>query len=653
MLAEAINESHRKITLSVESPVQLLLIKPAGYVDARNIAWFHPTLIDRVMTFKLFVRNSKFIDKHGGLYVFTLEDQYGTNLSLLVNSDLELCQKLHESLEDGTSVLINARLELWNDTPTLKNARWVPEDWLGGIYPIYGSIRGKIGGQDIQDEVLKLARQAISSSTAHEELVDDLRNLLSLDTESLNSLLSSYEFVSLSDFVSGLYCFTDGSKYRRALRCAALLNCIDYIASESSVNDATLQARIQIAKPTLTQVNEDFIRAGYTLTGDQQLAIQTLAESFTTNTKSVLLSGDVGTGKALVIAGAALATSRSDGITAIMLPNEGLALQIRNLLKLIDPSADCDLVTSNQKPDVHATPSIMIGTSALVNYATANQIVFDLLVVDEEQKFGQAIKDALVKDCTVFTSSTATCIPRTMQLTTLRNTKVAKLNQRHVKRQVSTRLLEQSQSAVATSAIRSAIESKQKVLIVLPVSKGNSNQYLNALSVEENLKRWDAFIPGRVTAYHGAQTPEERQMSLDGIAEDKFDIIIATSAAETGLNIANLTYCLVLEPKRFGLTQLHQIRGRLGRQGEASQFHMLPITNHSEERLETLRILESVDDGFEIAEHDLELRGFGGLGGKSRSQSGHVKHIITNYKITPGILMKAVTHFDTLVGNVK
>ncbi|HEX2602325.1 MAG TPA: ATP-dependent DNA helicase RecG [Gemmatimonadaceae bacterium] len=369
----------------------------------------------------------------------------------------------------------------------------------------------------------------------------------------------------------------------------------------------------------------------FTLTDAQTTAIREIVADMTSGRRMHrLLQGDVGSGKTIVALFAALLAMENGYQAAIMAPTELLAEQhARTFTSLLEPlGVEPVLVTGSlaararkeaaaklSSPD----PVLVVGTHALVQDAA----VFGRLgfvTIDEQHRFGveqRAAISAKGESPDVLLMS-ATPIPRSLALTVYGDLDVSTLDERPAGRQpVTTVLRPESARERVLDFVARETEKGRQAYVVYPVIEESEKTDLKAATTMYELLSAGPFAGRVVALIHGRVASEEREKIMRAFRDGKIDVLVSTTVIEVGIDVPNATVMLVEHPERFGLSQLHQLRGRVGRGAEAS--YCILLGNFGEEAAERLRVFVETDDGFEIARADLRLRGMGNLFGQEQS----------------------------------
>ena len=390
----------------------------------------------------------------------------------------------------------------------------------------------------------------------------------------------------------------------------------------------------------------------FELTEDQRVAWREIAADLgRPRPMQRLLVGDVGTGKTVLAVLASIVAHASSGVTAVLAPTEILAEQhARTFRSIVGPlGLRVALVTGSTSPaDRRALDAelargqvpIVIGTHALLSESLVLREV-RLVVIDEQHRFGVAQRQLLDRkgDHPHVLVMTATPIPRTLALTVYGELDHSELRRRppgHAG--VETRVLPGTAGREALSELRRTLERGEQAYVVYPlVSESEKQDLKDATRGYERLKR---ALPGvSIALLHGRLEPRDRHRRMAAFVAGEVAILVATTVIEVGVDVSSATLLVVQHAERFGLAQLHQLRGRVGR-GQQPGRAILMGDPTSEDASRRLAILERTDSGFEIAEEDLRIRGPGQWLGTR--QSGHLPELRLADLLRHGDLLPAL-----------
>jgi ATP-dependent DNA helicase RecG len=361
----------------------------------------------------------------------------------------------------------------------------------------------------------------------------------------------------------------------------------------------------------------------FRLTAEQEQAIAQIDSDLDgTRPMQRLLQGDVGSGKTVVALYALLRAVEGGHQGALMAPTETLAEQHFLTIEPICAALDIRpaLLTGSVKDDFEDA-HVVVGTHALIQ-KDVDLPRLAVAVVDEQHRFGVEQRRALGKTTPHVLHMTATPIPRTLAQIVYGDLDVTEIARPPKGRKpVVTRWVSHDRSAEAYKRLRAHLQAGRQAYVVCPLV--SESEAIEARAAEQEAERLrGAELRGfRVGCLHGRMRPAERRSVMDEFKRGDVDILVATTVIEVGVDIPNATIMIVQEADRFGLAQLHQLRGRVGRGAEQS-FCLLvsrPKEELTEDAQRRLEALVETSDGFKLAEVDLELRGEGQLLGTRQS----------------------------------
>lgn len=390
------------------------------------------------------------------------------------------------------------------------------------------------------------------------------------------------------------------------------------LAGRATKGDGSLQNRVLAALP-------------FKLTPSQTFATAEIAADMAKPERMVrLLQGDVGSGKTLVAFLAMLIAAESGAQAALMAPTELLARQHYGTIAPLAKAAGVNVALltgrdgQKQKKETLAgladgSIRLVVGTHALVQ----DEVEFDdlaLAVVDEQHRFGVTQRMALSSKSHAvdLLAMTATPIPRTLMLAAYGDLDVSKLTEKPAGRQpIDTRTIPLERIGEVVDAAGRMIKTGARVYWVCPLIEESED--VDLANAEERYRLLGARFPGKVGLIHGRVKSAEREATMAAFAEGRLAILVATTVIEVGVDVPAATVMIVEHAERFGLAQLHQLRGRVGRGTAKSTCLLLYATPLGETAKARLAIMRETEDGFRIAEEDLRLRGAGELLGTRQS----------------------------------
>ncbi len=337
-----------------------------------------------------------------------------------------------------------------------------------------------------------------------------------------------------------------------------------------------------------------------------------------------LVQGDVGSGKTLVALMAALIAVENDYQVAIMAPTEILAEQHWHTIHrwCTQMGIEVTLITAGLKGKAKkealervadGTARIVIGTHAVIQEKVAFAKL-GLGIIDEQHRFGVLQRGILKKKGTNpdILVMTATPIPRTLAMTLFGDLDLSVIDEMPPGRiPIETKVFFESRRMQLYDMIRDQVRSGRQVYIVYPLVEETEKMDLKAASQMAEHLQAEVFPGLRVGLLHGRLSPLEKEEVMASFTSRGFDILVSTTVIEVGIDVPNATLMVIEHAERFGLSQLHQLRGRVGRGKEKSCCILMTTGKMSEDGEKRLRVMESTGDGFRIAEADLEIRGPG------------------------------------------
>ncbi|MEM6912024.1 MAG: ATP-dependent DNA helicase RecG [Verrucomicrobiota bacterium] len=373
----------------------------------------------------------------------------------------------------------------------------------------------------------------------------------------------------------------------------------------------------------------------FKLTGAQQRSVEEIRRDLaSTCPMNRLLQGDVGSGKTLVALASMLYAVESGWQAALMAPTQILAEQhYLNFEQWLAPlGIRVGLRTGSKKSsdslpllEGGGEPQILVGTHALL-WEKEAFAKLGYVVIDEQHKFGVLQRGRLTEkaeegqhpDLLVMT---ATPIPRTLTLTVYGDLDVSLIDELPQGRgKIVTAVRPGTRTKEAAKFVKEHLEQDRQAYLVFPLVE--ESEKVSAKAATQEVESWSRLLhPHEVGLLHGRLSAEEKQATMDAFRQGRLGALVSTTVIEVGVDVPNANVMLVFDAERFGLAQLHQLRGRIGRGAHKSYCILLTGKKAGDEAAEKLAVLEDTTDGFRVAEADLELRGAGEILGTA--QSGH------------------------------
>lgn len=340
-----------------------------------------------------------------------------------------------------------------------------------------------------------------------------------------------------------------------------------------------------------------------------------------------LLQGDVGSGKTVVAALAILRTLESGHNALLMVPTEILAEQhygnFSQWLAHLPIRIRLHTGTHKESDDplfASKEPTVVVGTHALF-HSSFSQTNIGLVVIDEQHKFGVSQRDQLLRKGHFphLLVMTATPIPRTLGLTLYGDLDCSVITELPAGRgKIHTHVRAPDRWPRIIGFLKGQLASGRQAYVVFP-RVDNEDPIAGIKAVNAEAKRLSKeFSPHKIGVLHGRLNPKEKEAIMRAFRENRVQVLLSTTVVEVGVDVPNANLMLIENADQFGLAQLHQLRGRIGR-GKHDSYCILLVTGKSEESNERLRVLEETSDGFKVAEADLQLRGPGELTGHDQS----------------------------------
>ena len=432
---------------------------------------------------------------------------------------------------------------------------------------------------------------------------------------------------------------------------------INYIKRKNSQNENAIKRNVNKDK-----IKNFIDKLPFKLTLDQLRSVEEIFDDMT-NAKRMnrLLQGDVGSGKTIIAFIATYINYLSNYQTALMVPTEILAMQhYENALKIFgETKMNIEIITSStpkkKKEDIYSKLEngeidFIIGTQALIQ----EKIVFSklgLVITDEQHRFGVNQRDNF-KNKGVFPdvlSMSATPIPRTYALTIYGDMDVSSIKTKpEGRKEVITYFKKDKDIVEVLTLMKEELDKKHQIYVIAPSIDESDNDKQSVIKLEENMEKAFGKIC-KISYIHGKMEPKEKNKVMEDFEKGKINILVSTTVIEVGVNVPNASMIVIFNANLFGLSTLHQLRGRVGRSDIQSYCVLV-----AQEYQERLKMLESCNDGFEISEYDFQNRGEGDLFGVR--QSGELGLVLADLKKDYKMLLKARDdaeyYIDLILNNV-
>ena len=432
---------------------------------------------------------------------------------------------------------------------------------------------------------------------------------------------------------------------------------INYIKRKNSQNENAIKRNVNKDK-----IKNFIDKLPFKLTLDQLRSVEEIFDDMT-NAKRMnrLLQGDVGSGKTIIAFIATYINYLSNYQTALMVPTEILAIQhYENALKIFgETKMNIEIITSStpkkKKEDIYSKLEngeidFIIGTQALIQ----EKIVFSklgLVITDEQHRFGVNQRDNFKNKGVSpdVLSMSATPIPRTYALTIYGDMDVSSIKTKpEGRKEVITYFKKEKDIVEVLTLMKEELDKKHQIYVIAPSIDESDNDKQSVIKLEENMEKAFGKIC-KISYIHGKMDPKEKNKVMDDFEKGKINILVSTTVIEVGVNVPNASMIVIFNANLFGLSTLHQLRGRVGRSDIQSYCVLV-----AQEYQERLKMLESCNDGFEISEYDFQNRGEGDLFGVR--QSGELGLVLADLKKDYKMLLKARDdaeyYIDLILNNV-
>jgi len=497
-----------------------------------------------------------------------------------------------------------------------------------GFYPVYSAIRGLSGKvmRSVIREALDQYQKTLTDGIPGE-------TLLSLGLPGLRESIRHIHFPPRGSSIELLNRFN--TRFHQRLTFDRFFNVMLAIAFRKKSRDRRRGPVLSIPEDLIYRVKECF---PFTLTGDQSGVIQEIFRDLNgERPMNRLLQGDVGCGKTVVAAAASYATIFNNWQVAIMAPTQVLAKQhfvyFSGLQKKMGfrPVLLTGGIKNSERLEAYekvknARHNLIIGTQALIQEGLSFSRL-GLVIIDEQHRFGvtqRAMLDEKGENPHLLIMS-ATPIPRTLSMTVYADLDISSIKEYPEGHQaVKTFIVDKSQKRKVFDTINERMAANEQAIVICPVIEGSEDMDLkNALQMHEKLAR--LYSPRfHVGLIHGRLSSDEKDRVMEQFRNGRIDLLVGTTVIEVGVHAEGATVMVIEHPERFGLGQLHQLRGRVGRGKKQGLCLLMASKGLQEEAVSRLNILVQSHDGFEIAQKDLEMRGQGKLTGTVQAGAGEL-----------------------------
>ena len=611
----------------IDTNIDLIFNFPYGLIDRTHCPKLNNLEIGKISTIFVKVRKHNFPRIRRLPNTVQCFDETGEINIVFFNSRENY---IKEILAINSEVIISGKVNFYKNKYQITNPDYVTsinnEEKVTKIMPTYASLKGisnktinKIYENIIKEipDVPEWHRDHIIKNNkwfSFKDSLIQLHNPKKIEDLDKNSL--TYERISFDEIFSNLLIFAQIKK-----KIATIYKKPKLFSSDQ---------KLKLIK-----------NLSFTLTKDQETIIKEIDDSLKSDKKMIrLLQGDVGSGKTIISIITGLNVVAAGYQVALMCPTEILATQHLNLIRSLTKGQDIntEILSSGinkkrqieiKKELVEGKINFLIGTHSLFQ-ETVSFSNLGLIIIDEQHKFGVRqrinLSDKGGVNCDVLLMS-ATPIPRTLILSTYGDMDISTLKEKPFKKTtIVTNIIPEKKIPDLINLIKKKIESEQQIYWICPLIEESTK--VNLTPVLERFKYITKFFPENVAVMHGNLKNDEKNIVMKNFLEKKFSILISTTVVEVGVDNPNANTIIIENSERFGLAQLHQLRGRVGRGIENGECILVYSKSISENGKKRLKILKESNDGFYISEQDLKLRGFGDIIGYK--QSGQKDFIVAD-----------------------
>ncbi len=591
----------------------LLWRLPKSYTDRSKISKINELQIGKIHTIKILPIKYSFPRIRNLPNRVNCEDETGKIDCVFFNSHEGYIRKL---LPIGNEITISGKVNYFNKKYQITNPTYVSKDSsiIRKIHNKYSLTEG------ISEKVYnKIINQILKNLPTFPEWIDS-KILKKFGNETWNnSIVKLHDPKNISNYKSNFY--------RRLA--------FDEILSSFLISSEIRKKIKKIKKDSknFSNISEINIisKLNFTLTNDQKMALNEINRDVSSKHKMFrLLQGDVGSGKTIVSLISALNVINSGYQVAFMAPTEILAKQHYNLSKEIFPNT-INIEILSSKTDYSKKKiilekiknnniNIVFGTHSLFQ----KKIIFSNLgyiIIDEQHKFGvrqrKLLSDKGGRNCDILLMS-ATPIPRTLTMTLYGDMDLSIIREKpKLRKEIKTYSKLESKIEDVIKFVKKELKEENQVFWVCPlIDESKKIDHQSAIKKFEYLKK---IFPDTVGMLHGKVVQEEKEQILNDFLTKKYKILVSTTIIEVGIDFPNANLIIIENANKFGLSQLHQLRGRVGRGINQASCILMFKTNLSENARKRINILKNSNDGFKISEEDMKLRGFGDLLGFKQS----------------------------------
>lgn len=628
-----------KRKFSIESPFEWLTFCPKRYIDfSQPITKLREFFDGEPVVFRGVLEKKVFYD-HRNKVINNPMIAKSAFISLL-DEDLEKFQFrvfgrpgfVWKPYKAGDVITVSATMKLHEKYGVQPSSvSIVEEDNIGKLVSVYPPVSRTAGGT-IKAEVIKAA--TLENLVTAGQYID--RRVLGWD----EMLVKATGFRSAENLVACLHKPETVRQGDAAVKAARIANGIALVRQAR----AFVEHRVDSPKSSLVvpEKHIEIIKSllPYPLTPCQDVGVREIVAGLREPVAfNAVLSGDVGTGKTLTFGIPAILAASNGALVVIVVPNMLLVEQISAELREISKKVPILKVTADGVIGElgENDAGIAIGTTAVDSYFSKKKRgkrQADFLIIDEQHKFSVAQRERLAGPHTNILESSATPTPRSAALIIHGGRQVIRLETCPVEKHIVSRFYPRHEIKEFAAKLREVIASGEQMAIVYPLVEENEESDL--ISIGEAYEKMKKFVPQeRIAVLHGRMTDAEKFEAIEALKRKEKDLLICSTAVEVGVTMPHLKHLAVYAPEVFGVSALHQLRGRLARKGGRGDFYMVAGSDSlAPDTLDRIELLTKYSNGFDLAEQDSKRRGFGDILNGS-SQNGASIFLFKGLELTP------------------
>lgn len=533
----------------------------------------------------------------------------------------------------GKTVMLSVKPTEFSGLIYLNGPELVPDQWVRRVMPVYSGKPRIVAAQTVGNAVA----EALSNPYAVQDASLAIRQHFG-GAEERDILERAGVRGSLAMVLDGLHRPTDLEHAQWAMRAARAIatTSVRFAAERAGERPLRVETSIRISDDEIDRLLAALPFEPTRGDGSQESAIRAICRSLgQPYAMDALLTADVGVGKTLCYSIPAVAVQRAGGRVAILVPNTLLAEQIAGEFQSLFPDCPIALVTDGARKvaiEWDQNP-VLIGTTRLFSVASKARWHPSFLIIDEQQKLSVEQRSALCTQDTNVLEASATPIPNTVAMLRYGGKERIEVKKRHARQDIRTHIVGPEHRGKMFDMLKRVVAAGHQVAVIYPRVAASSDR--DAASVIAAGESFERLCPGQVITLHGKMSSEEKLEAMAQAKSGAKGIIVGSSIIEIGITIANLRMLIVVEADRYGVSTLHQFRGRLARHGGWGAFFAYLPNPVDEETFARVALLAQSSNGFELAELDLRQRGFGDLSNDSRDTSGRSRTLFRGIDLMP------------------